>query len=718
MNLLEQAQYFLESKGFLVENIVAEELGFEDKNSANVFYYIGRYIENKGPQTSAAIEKYLDTKFNGDVPAVNVQEKSPVNWATFLGRYFDKDGRKWVFTADTHDWWEEVAKWHEANAEAEDPNAKYVKQFFDWYNEKKKGNETNPPKDLIKYINSTSAEDVEKTFGKYYKFAMGQLDKYLDMNFLSDEDKYIQKFWDWHRAKKAGKSYQLDQDTIDGLVTFLRKPKAVEVLQQYYYYFVRVIEKLSDKNIKTPINTTGLQKELQRIMDNLENDDFVDELERIERNRLRGGDMTAGPVFVLPTEVIKSIRSLAKDTNNINKEKVGKIDKSQVKDCYAYCVNELNRKFHVGKTGIFDLNIQDFYDTYKIVFQRGFNTKTLHKIFDEVSQYLLDQLDKGTAEYWKNRGKIEQDEIDDFNEAYKALQAAGYTILKEDKYMDDMEDELEEVGGQNKDLAELKKYAPNIEINGQKFKFEYDDRYTITGKSWYNGDDFHGFSFKLFDNKLNKPVTSKYNDIPDDFSFYIKKNRDDFVNFGPVEKFLDTTIPFEIKEWEKKNRPGFFKRLFKNESAEDDVLQHGLSPFDKARLEKGQKPSWASKVTEIGPRAKRPAGSKDWSERAMRAVRGEREPYRESDWKKDNEFRLKENERIAEELKSLLQMDNAKFKASKDNLGVYFDDKKFLIESRGLSYYVKMIGYNSVFDRKSETLKSLKDIANFIKENV
>ena len=583
MNLLEQAQYFLESKGFLVENRVAEELGFEDKNSANVFYYIGRYIENKGPQTSAAIEKYLDTKFNGDVPAVNVQEKSPVNWATFLGRYFDKDGRKWVFTADTHDWWVEVAKWHEANAEAEDPNAKYVKQFFDWYNEKKKGNETNPPKDLIKYVNSTSAEDVEKTFGKYYKFAMGQLDKYLDMNFLSDEDKYIQKFWDWHRAKKAGKPYQLDQDTIDGLVTFLRKPKAVEVLQQYYYYFVRVIEKLSDKNIKTPINTTGLQKELQRIMDNLENDDFVDELERIERNRLRGGDMTAGPVFVLPTEVIKSIRSLAKDTNNINKEKIGKIDKSQVKDCYAYCVNELNRKFHVGKTGIFDLNIQDFYDTYKIVFQRGFNTKTLHKIFDEVSQYLLDQLDKGTAEYWKNRGKIEQDEIDDFNEAYKALKAAGYVIVED-------------------------------------------------------------------------------------------------------------TI--------------------------DDVLQNGLSPFDKARLEKGQKPSWASKVTEIGPRAKRPAGSQDWSERAMRAVRGEREPYRESDWKKDNEFRLKENERIAEELKSLLQMDNAKFKASKDNLGVYFDDKKFLIESRGLSYYVKMIGYNSVFDRKSETLKSLKDIANFIKENV
>ncbi len=587
MNLLEQAQHFLESKGFLVESETVEELGFNDKNAANIFYYIGRYIENKGPQTETAIEKYLNTKFDNKIPLISITGVSSktltVDWRWLLQEYFYKDGRKWNFADGGHDWWEDVAKWHEANAESADPNAKYVKQFFDWYNEKKKGNETNPPKDLIKFVNGTSAEDVEKAFGKYYKFAMGQLDKYLDMNFLSDEDKLIQNFWDWHRAKKAGKPYQLDQDTVDGLVTFLRKPKAVEVLQQYYYYFVRVIEKLSDKTIKTPINTTGLQKELERIMDNLENDDFVDELERIERNRLRGGNMTAGPVFVLPTEVIKSIRSLAKDTNNINKEKVGKIDKSQVKDCYAYCVNELNRKFHVGKTGIFDLNIQDFYDTYKIVFKRGFNTKTLHKIFDEVSQYLLDQLDKGTADYWKNRGKIEQDEIDDFNEAYKVLKSAGYIILKED--------------------------------------------------------------------------------------------------------------------------------------TNDDVLQHGLSPFDKARLNKGQKPSWAAKVTEIGPRPARPKRSQDWTERAMDSVTGVKKSYSEADWRRNNELNLKGNQQIEQRLKAILNV-SAKVEATKDYVGVYTQDKAFYVESRGITYFVKMVGHNSVFDRKSETVKSLSDVAKFIEENV
>lgn len=585
MDLLEQAQHFLESKGFLVESEDNLPGGWPDENSANVFYYIGRLITNKGPQTAASIEKYLNTKFDNEIPLIGLPEEKiwSVGWRYILNEYFVKDGRSYEFKKDAKNMWAEVAKWHEANAESENPNADIVASFFDWYKGKKNGNETNPPAEVIDFFDNTPIETQEQAFGKYYKFALSQLDKYLEGGAgLSEEEMLIKEFWDWHRAKKNGKPYKMPEYVITGMIKFLKTTKALEVMQQYYYYAVRVIEKLAGTVIKTPVNLSGLQKELQRIMDNLENDDFVDELERIERNRLRGGDMTAGPVFVLPTSVIKSIRSLAKDTNNINKEKIGKIDKSQVKDCYAYCVNELNRKFHIGKTGIFDLNIQDFYDTYKIVFQRGFNTKTLHKIFDEVSQYLLDQLDKGTADYWKNRGKIEQDEIDDFNEAYKALKAAGYVIVED-------------------------------------------------------------------------------------------------------------TI--------------------------DDVLQHGLSPFDKARLDNGQKPSWAAKVTEIGPRPKRPKGSNDWSERAMRAVRGEKEHYSESDWRRDNELNLKGNKQIEQRLKAILNV-SAKVEATKDYVGVYTQDKAFYIESRGITYFVKMVGHNSVFDRKSETVKSLSDVAKFIEENV
>ena len=585
MNLLEQAQHFLESKGFLVESETDLPGGWPNEKSANVFYYIGRLITNKGPQTEASIEKYLNTKFDNNIPLIGMPEESRktwnVGWRWILKEYFVKDGRKWDFKGtSSRDNWNDVAKWHDSKAIETDPNAKYTKLFWDWYNAKKKGNNFGPDEELITFFKKSSEETAKKVFGKYYNLVKLEIGDYIGP--VSNEDRAIKAFWNWHRAKKNGEPYPMPQEVINDMVKFLKTPRALEVMQQYYYYAVRVIEKLADTVIKTPVNLTGLQKELQRIMDNLDNDKYVDELEKIELNRLHGGDMTAGPVFVLPTSVIKSIRSLAKDTNNINKEKVGKIDKSQVKDCYAYCVNELNRKFHVGKTGIFDLNIQDFYDTYKIVFQRGFNTKTLHKIFDEVSQYLLDQLDKGTADYWKNRGKIEQDEIDDFNEAYKALKAAGYVIVED-------------------------------------------------------------------------------------------------------------TI--------------------------DDVLQHGLSPFDKARLNKGQKPSWAAKVTEIGPRPARPKRSQDWSERAMDSVTGVKRPYSESDWRRDNELNLKGNQQIEQRLKAILNV-SAKVEATKDYVGVYTQDKAFYVESRGITYFVKMVGHNSVFDRKAETVKSLSDVAKFIEENV
>lgn len=604
MDLLEQAKHFLESKGFIVEGrteaqelgFLQQELGFQDVESANVFYYIGRLITNKGPQTKAAIEKYLNSKFNNKIPDIGTVEKFPGDDETedhyedytmkldeFLKAYFSKNNNKWEFTGDSSEWWNDVAKWHEEKAAEEDPNSKIVAAFFDWYKAKKNGNETNPPAEVIDFFDNTPIETQEQAFGKYYKFALAQLDKYLEGGSgLSDEELLIKEFWDWHRAKKNGKPYKMPENVITGMIKFLKTTKALEVMQQYYYYAVRVIEKLADTVIKTPVNLTGLQKELQRIMDNLDNDKYVDELEKIEINRLKGGDMTAGPIFVLPTSVIKSIRTMAKDTKNIDKEKVGKVDKTQVKECYVYCTNELNRKFHIGRTGIFDLNIQDFYDTYKIVFTRGFNTKTLHKIFDEVSQYLLDQLDKGTADYWKNRGKIEQDEIDDFNEAYKALKAAGYVIVED-------------------------------------------------------------------------------------------------------------TI--------------------------DDVLQHGLSPFDKARLNKGQKPSWAAKVTEIGPRPTRPKRSQDWSERAMDSVTGVKRPYSESDWRRDNELNLKGNQQIEQRLKAILNV-SAKVEATKDYVGVYTQDKAFYVESRGITYFVKMVGHSSVFDRKSATVKSLSDVAKFIEENV
>ena len=410
----------LKNKNLILESEEDDALStFNNEDEANIFYYIGRIIENKGPQTEKAIEKYLKSKFGDNLPS---------DWDKNMD-FFSQEGRKLDFDEPSYSLWLKIAKWHESKSEAENPNAKYSKMFWDWYKEKKAGKTTKPDNELIKFFKNTDEETIKKTFEKYYSFAVQQLADYINVK-LSEEEKLIKEFWDWHRAKKAGKPYQMPETVITGMLKFLKTTKALEVMQQYYYYAVRVIEKLSDTIIKTPVNLTGLQKELKRIMDNLDNEEFVDELEKIEINRLHGGDMTAGPVFVLPKAVISSIRDLARDKKNVDTSKIGKIDKNQVKECYVYCVNELNRKFHIGRTGIFDLNIQDFYDTYKIVFQRGFNTKTLHRIFDEVCQYLLDQLDKGTAEYWKNRGQIDVSDVEDFNEAKKILNQNGYVLLE------------------------------------------------------------------------------------------------------------------------------------------------------------------------------------------------------------------------------------------------------------------------------------------------
>lgn len=416
---LGEAKQYLKSKGFiLTEDNSNEEppSAFGDEDSAEAFYYIGRLIYNKGPRTLEELEEYVKNKL-GKLPNIyfNGEKYTFKEWIDNFYKNVGKRVSKYELTSDASEIWDDVRSWHE-NKKGQDPNAAIVAKFWDWYKLKKAGEETRPDASIIQLLHS---KDGEAAFGKYYKFACTQLSDYSGLFELSEEDMLLKDFWDWHRAKKNGKPITMSEETIDGMVKFLRTQKAVQVMQQYYYYAVRVIEKLSDRTIKTPINTDGLQAELKRIMDNLENDDFVKELEEIEINRLHGGSRSAGPVFVLPKDVIMTIRDLARDPKNVDKSEIGKIDKSQVKECYTYCNNELNRKFHIGKTGVFDLTIQDFYDTYKIVFQRGFNTKTLHKIFDEVCQYLLDQLDKGTADYWKNRGKLDVAEVDDFNESFK-----------------------------------------------------------------------------------------------------------------------------------------------------------------------------------------------------------------------------------------------------------------------------------------------------------
>ena len=155
-------------------------------------------------------------------------------------------------------------------------------------------------------------------------------------------------------------------------------------------------------------------------------------------------------------------------------------------------------------------------------------------------------------------------------EAKKLLKNAGYIV--EDKYMDDMDAELEEIVSKNKekdvcdkDIDELKKVLkrrgmmlpdPNYAMGAFEFGLEYDDRYEIIFDCFHEEED-HGFKFMIYDNKLKKTVRLQN----DEFIFFIDKQLSDKVNIGDVNKFIDTFIPNLIKSWENKN--GFFKRLFK-----------------------------------------------------------------------------------------------------------------------------------------------------------
>ena len=109
--------------------------------------------------------------------------------------------------------------------------------------------------------------------------------------------------------------------------------------------------------------------------------------------------------------------------------------------------------------------------------------------------------------------------------------------------------------------------------------------------------------------------------------------------------------------------------------------------------------------------------SNSYTERAMRSVRGEREPYRESDWRRDNDFRLKENERLAERLKKAgLEWD--KEYISKDMLSIFIGNYEFRIFEEGLDYLVMRRVLDDMLDKKTVRLNSLREIVNYVKENV
>lgn len=312
--------------------------------------------------------------------------------------------------------------------------------FWDYYEavndrEKSRIDDITTTPDFIQLIklfkeNPDIAEDI---FGRHIDTARKYLQKFImGEDYDGSPEEAIDLFWDWHRDKKAGDIYNLDKKVLEKLAEILESENAIEIVgdKGLYFYMAKSVGEMLGRKLLAPGEEKPLQKELKRIMAALDNPEYIDQIEAEEKKRLSSANTyTAGlggsgkggfgdfGGFSIPAPVLRRIAAVAAEEGSVDKTKIGKVSKEQVKDCYRYCMNQLNRKFHVGQRGAFEGTLQEFYDMFKIVFVRGYTLKTLHKIFDEVTTFMVDQLDKDTADYWKNKEDITGE--DDFNESVK-----------------------------------------------------------------------------------------------------------------------------------------------------------------------------------------------------------------------------------------------------------------------------------------------------------
>lgn len=303
--------------------------------------------------------------------------------------------------------------------------------------------ESNPDFDtLVNWVkdkdSTIEGETAEQAFGRHYDTVLRILKPFLMDNWEGSPEQAIEEFWDWHRAKKAGKDYKLSKETLERLAAILESDNAMYYFDNFYYYVAKEVGNMLGRKLLAPGEEPPLTKELKRIMAALDNPKVIDQIEAEEKSRVSSGG-NGGSGFgggsigftAIPAAALRRIVAIAAEDGAVDKNKVGKVDKAQVRQCYQYCMNQLNRKFHVGQKGAFDGNLQEFYDKFKIVFNRGYTIGTLKKIFDEVTTFLVDQLDKETANYWKNMEDVTLADTDDFNEAVRVARKAGYKIVKE-----------------------------------------------------------------------------------------------------------------------------------------------------------------------------------------------------------------------------------------------------------------------------------------------
>ena len=413
---------------------------------ANALYILKDFAENNGKVTANQVYKFIERYYGDD--AENILTKLGIN---FWKGSTAKVDLKWKI--------EDIAKKNNINlgddwAYVEENKDKYddmIDVFWAYYKAKSEGKDLSsfdPSQDktMQQLVNlfKNDPEKAQEVFGKDYSKAVRWLAPYIVDDFENSYEGAIDKFWDWHRAHKNGKEYTLSTAVLEKLEDLLNMPDAERIIgnKGLFFYVAKTVGAMLGRKVINA-DETALDRELKRIMRALDNPEYIDQIEAEEKRRVASSNLSNDDDeggyfgsfegnfggFSIPTPVLRKIVAVAAEDGAVDKAKIGKVDKKQVVESYKYCMNQLNRKFHVGQKGAFDGTIQEFYDKFKIVFNRGYTTRTLFKIFDEVTTFMIDQLDKETAEYWKNKEEIS--DVDDFNEAKKLLLQAGYTLFKD-----------------------------------------------------------------------------------------------------------------------------------------------------------------------------------------------------------------------------------------------------------------------------------------------
>lgn len=382
---------------------------------------------------------------------------------------------------------------HTIEVNKDDIDRNYIDKIYKYYNLVRKEHllqddakeQAGITDEVIDWVNNNQ-EEVAERFGNHWEFMKRMLLRWTNPNqYNGSYEQLIDQFWDWKRAHDAadeGEGAALDNELAYRLGVLLAVPENDEKFGRFRnYVLVTVLETLGDhipgillRRLCTDAAdherfveiygraSTRIAEILRNnfgdetINNYVENPDSIEtdddtSVEDTENQEIPVTDMTDADdirqyivrslgvtheIDGTPREavynVINDVLTAAADVETIDsildRSQIGRINKAQVKRMYNYA-QRLNPRYHVGREGVFNVSLQDFYQINKEIFRCGFYDSTISDILKDVGALLQAQRHTLDDEYWTNEYQPNDvTDDDDFNEAVRVLIDSGYIV--------------------------------------------------------------------------------------------------------------------------------------------------------------------------------------------------------------------------------------------------------------------------------------------------